>query len=428
VFSINKSMRTELTVLIVDDEVVNIEFVSEVLNEEYNIKIARSGQQAINIVKKHNIDLILLDVQMPEKDGYQTAEELLADTDTSHIPIIFLTSNRDSKALVRGFQVGAKDYITKPFNVDELKARTKNHIKTYLQEQEIKEQQKFLDLVLNSQSSMIVLSNSLSIQYVNQPFLDFFGFKNIEDFYKSNANCILGLFIEDERYFHANKVKDNLTWIDTIQYLPAIERVVAIRSATGIVKNFKLSINGFENNLYLIDFADITNNLQKQHELEKKVSHDKLTGAFTREYFDITINDIILANKEKEIKTAFAILDIDYFKKVNDTYGHDIGDLVLQKTVKKIQNISRNDDMLVRWGGEEFIIVLSVQDNTQLLFALEKFRKAIAETEMPKVRKITCSFGGTIYKDSEEILATIKRADESLYESKRNGRNRVTLS
>ena len=124
---------------------------------------------------------------------------------------------------------------------------------------------------------------------------------------------------------------------------------------------------------------------------------------------------------------VFSILDIDFFKKVNDTYGHDIGDRVLKQFVEIIQNSSRNDDLVIRWGGEEFLLLLKVKsiDNTTKI--LENIRKSIDESYFKEVKHITCSIGATIYKENEKIEDSFKRADEALYEAKNNGRNQVII-
>ncbi|EJF06540.1 diguanylate cyclase (GGDEF) domain-containing protein [Thiovulum sp. ES] len=426
-FNFNKYMDSCLTILIVDDEVINIEFVSEVLSADYNIKIARNGKQAINVVKRHKIDLILLDVQMPEKNGYETAEEILSNPKNKNIPIIFLTSNKDNNALVRGFRVGAKDYITKPFNVDELKARTRNQIKTYLLQKEIEEKQKFLDLLLNAQSSMITLASSDSIHYANKSFLDFFGYSNFDDFY-IKYNSLIDIFVKGTKYFSVENLEEGESWINKLKLLNSEKRVVAMENKLFQKKFFQVGISDFhEDGLFVINFTDISNTIEEKEQLEKKVTFDKLTGAYTREHFDLAIPKLIKNCMDNGDKIAFSILDIDFFKKVNDTYGHDIGDEVLKEMVKTVKSSARSGDMLIRWGGEEFILVLSIQDTEHLHIALEKFRKAIENKPMPEVGNITCSFGGTLYNWDEDVNKSIKRADEALYNSKRNGRNQVTI-
>ena len=123
----------------------------------------------------------------------------------------------------------------------------------------------------------------------------------------------------------------------------------------------------------------------------------------------------------------FSILDIDFFKNVNDTYGHNVGDKVLKQFVETIQNSSRNDDIVIRWGGEEFILLLKVNSLNDAKKVLENIRKAISETYFEEINHISCSIGATIYKENEKIEDSFKRADDALYEAKNNGRNQVII-
>lgn len=121
------------------------------------------------------------------------------------------------------------------------------------------------------------------------------------------------------------------------------------------------------------------------------------------------------------------MLDIDHFKKVNDTFGHDIGDEVLIHFVQTIDQFSRSDDILIRWGGEEFIMILKVQSQKKLTKALEHIRGVIEIESFKRVGHLTCSIGGTLYQENEAIESTVKRIDEALYQAKSNGRNRVVV-
>ena len=161
--------------------------------------------------------------------------------------------------------------------------------------------------------------------------------------------------------------------------------------------------------------------------MENKSTHDKLTGAFNREYFESHKNLIINEYTKENHLLIFSILDIDFFKKVNDTYGHDIGDKVLKQFVQIIQNSSRNDDLVIRWGGEEFILLLKINSIDNAKKVLENIRKTIAQTSFEKVEHITCSIGATVYKENETIEDSFKRADKALYEAKNSGRNKVVI-
>jgi diguanylate cyclase (GGDEF)-like protein len=168
--------------------------------------------------------------------------------------------------------------------------------------------------------------------------------------------------------------------------------------------------------------------LEKQkNELHHKNIRDKLTGAYNREFFEQNIDDLIFKFHNKQSSLAIALLDIDHFKSVNDTYGHDVGDAVLIHFVKTVQKFSRDEDIFIRWGGEEFILILKVKSKQSLQKALEHLRQAIQEQDFPTVGEKTCSIGGSIYQDGEQIQNTIKRADEAVYEAKESGRNKVVI-
>ena len=119
----------KLLVLAVDDKPQNLQFLGKVLSDSgYEVGLAQNGQEALNFVKKSEPDLILLDIMMPGMDGYEVCERLKKDFSARHIPIIFLTAKTDSEDIVKGFDVGGVDYVTKPFNCAELLARIKTHL------------------------------------------------------------------------------------------------------------------------------------------------------------------------------------------------------------------------------------------------------------------------------------------------------------
>ncbi len=116
-------------ILIVDDNPQNIQYLGSLLTEEgYDLGVAKNGAKALEFVYKRPPDLILLDIMMPEMDGYETCEKLKKDKTVSHIPVIFLTAKTETKDIVRGFQVGGIDYVTKPFISEELLARVRTHV------------------------------------------------------------------------------------------------------------------------------------------------------------------------------------------------------------------------------------------------------------------------------------------------------------
>ena len=281
---------------------------------------------------------------------------------------------------------------------------------------------KFID----TQDNIVILTNGKNIEFANKKFFNFLGFKNIEE-YKINHKCISDLFIEDDKFFNLSFVNENENWVNIIQTLSHRKRVVAIKGIDGITYAFSVTINKFEDAIYIVSFTDISETMLANLELEQKVLRDKLTNAYNREFFENNYKRLIETFENDEMYFGLGMIDIDNFKKINDTYGHDIGDKILVTLVSNVERSSRNDDILIRWGGEEFIMILKVSSENGLYIALENLRKIIENSKIDHLQKITCSFGGTLYEKNEPINNTIKRADEALYMAKAAGRNKVIL-
>ena len=287
---------------------------------------------------------------------------------------------------------------------------------------EIQRQKEFVTNLLDAQPNMMILTDGYLSSFMNQVALKYFQCKTVDEFVE-RYNCVCHQFIQNDFYFHLGKVSDGQNWIETLLELPQDQHIVTIQSLSDeIVRAFKISIEKF-NNDYVVNFTDISETIVKQRKLEEKNVHDKLTGAYNREYFEQNIKDILAQNKI----IAFTMIDIDYFKNVNDTYGHDIGDKILQNLVAVISDCSRKEDILIRGGGEEFLLLLNVDDHKTLMRVLENIRKAIEEFKFPIVNHVTCSFGAVLHNHSLPWEDTFKSADIALYDAKASGRNKVII-
>ena len=166
----------------------------------------------------------------------------------------------------------------------------------------------------------------------------------------------------------------------------------------------------------------------EKSEYERSSKEDPLTGCLNRAGF----SSVLLREQEKLNRTgcpvSFMIFDIDHFKNINDTYGHLVGDEVLVNLAKLVQSMIRNTDSLVRWGGEEFVILSDDTSIQNAAFLAEKLRKAIESATLITQQQVTCSFGVTEMVPGEDPKSLIARADKALYSSKEGGRNRVTVA
>jgi len=169
-----------------------------------------------------------------------------------------------------------------------------------------------------------------------------------------------------------------------------------------------------------------------QEELERLANFDSLTGLHNRRAILHRLDEHIKQVRRYEGELSLLMLDIDYFKKVNDQYGHLIGDEVLENVAVLMQQNVRNTDSVGRYGGEEFIVVLSETDLSSALIVAERLRNAIEAAEMRgsegNMFGITVSQGVSSYKPGEDKQSLISRADDALYRAKQNGRNRVETS
>jgi diguanylate cyclase (GGDEF)-like protein len=201
-----------------------------------------------------------------------------------------------------------------------------------------------------------------------------------------------------------------------------IDKKDLICTKDGSYYNFKLDIiEGY----YLLNIYDVTSYYMQTEKIKDIAMKDELTGLYNRKKLDISINEFINKN------ICVILFDVDNFKQVNDTYGHLKGDEVLKMIAKVVKENVRSSDLVVRWGGEEFIVILEQLNDIEIAKNLaEKLRIKIAEQNIEEVGHVTCSFGISCgYVESKPFVNHIlEKSDEALYKAKREGKNRVELN
>lgn len=218
------------------------------------------------------------------------------------------------------------------------------------------------------------------------------------------------------------------SWIESIQKLPEIQRVVKLTNQEGEDRVFTVKIHQYEQDetYYVISLTDITQIKQKSNLLEYQANHDALTGLYNRQKFNDIFTKEIRRSRRYGNFLSVILFDIDNFKVINDTYGHDAGDDVLKKIAEIISINLRQTDSLVRWGGEEFIVLLPETDLETASNVAQKLLESLAVLTFDFMQKnITASFGVATLNETDTEVSLINRADEALYEAKRNGKNQV---
>ncbi len=291
-------------------------------------------------------------------------------------------------------------------------------------EKELNNQKVFFQSILDSQENIIIVTDKNEILEINHSFLIFFGYRNLEEFKKEHAD-IIELALDIPGYI-SKKIKGH--WIDAVLNGSGTERLISFKpEGARSAKIFSVNINllSLEREVYVVTFSDVTALEQKSKTFEEKASIDALTGIFNKDKFYEMISNDIEAAKKHKTNLSLIFFDIDHFKNINDTYGHQTGDDVLQQLVDVIRGSIREPDIFARWGGEEFVVLLPRTDMNNALKAAEKFRRQVMNADFKDAGRVTCSFGVTNLNLNDDIDTFVNRADRGLYKAKESGRNRV---
>ncbi len=276
--------------------------------------------------------------------------------------------------------------------------------------------------ILDSSNNIILINNKKRIVEVNKVFFKYFSsYKSLDDFRKKNI-CICNFFVDEEGYL--SKGSSAYSWLDEVVNHPDEMHKVKM-NIEGKIYFFLVnaSLVSKEDNYYSITFADITKEEEYKKKLEELTIKDTLTGVYNRRFYEAEIDKEIANAKRYGYPLSLIMMDIDFFKKVNDEHGHSVGDEVLIYYTGLINGALREGDKLCRVGGEEFIIILPHTTKADAVKTAQKLRKMVEESK--KILPITMSFGVTEYIKGESKDFLYKRVDEALYKAKQSGRNRV---
>ena len=164
---------------------------------------------------------------------------------------------------------------------------------------------------------------------------------------------------------------------------------------------------------------------EQNDKLEVQVSKDSLTNLYNRRAFNALVEKELSRAKRHHVSIALAVLDLDNFKNINDKYGHDTGDKVLCRFANELTTSMRKEDLICRWGGEEFVVLLSASTSDKVYEHMEEMRERVATMDFSPAPQVTFSAGMSTYREGESFTEWFKRADKALYKAKDNGRNQI---
>lgn len=417
-------------ILCIDDNQNNLFTLDSILNQLEGIAIsfALSAQEGLSTLLTQEIDLILLDIQMPEMDGFAAAKLIKANKKTSNIPIIFLTAVFQSEEFKKkGFDAGAVEYLTKPIDDNKLLNKMRLYQRLIESEKQLREQKSYMQKIIDLQEQILIVIDETVIFSANQRFFDFFDYQDLNEFHRHH-NCICQLFIDEEGFLPSNfSESEGKPWLHTIlKYPEKIHLAIVKHLNINVFMMVNATLIDADKELYVVTLADVTQMHRMKEQFRHQALTDELTGAFNRTKFN-AVFEAAISNSDKTGFTL-AMLDIDHFKAINDQYGHLQGDVILKELVTLIEDNIRNEDVLARWGGEEFMLVFFASME-KIIAHVEKLRLIIAEhpfSGMDDVH-ITISMGVGGYSAGMDEDVFLKEIDDALCQAKQSGRNRIKV-
>ncbi|WP_072680205.1 diguanylate cyclase [Arcobacter sp. LA11] len=434
----NKEILKNINVLYVEDEQDVREFTSKTISTIVNsVVVAENGKEGLEKFKENpEINLILTDINMPKMGGLEMCAEIRKFND--EVPIVITSAHSDPDFLKKAIDVKVSAYAMKPIDLYHLiESMIKAVEPIFLRKEleavnlnlanKVEEAVKKTKLILDAQDNMVVLTDLTKAIDVNKKFLEYFNVATLEEFFEKKKSVIDQCKIENG-FFNASQVKDTSSWISEILKLNEIDRVVKIENTSGEDRVFVVNIDDYEHKgeHYVVSFTDITELKEKSNLLEYQATHDQLTGLFNRQKFNEIFLKEIKRDKRYDNALSVIIFDIDDFKSFNDQFGHNVGDEVLKIISEIVLKSVREHDTIVRWGGEEFLVLLPQTEIEGAVNVAEKIRTTIENYENIDIpRKITASFGVTKLQKDDDENSVIKKADEALYLAKSKGKNLV---
>lgn len=421
----NKS-RNKIKILYCEDENITRKLVMRYINiENYDYYIAMNGAEGLELYKKYKPDIVITDISMPVMNGIELIEEINKLNYSKKPKTIITTSHKEAGFLLNAIKFGVNNFIVKPLDKKQIDLVFEKILSDVMMEKNLEYQTNLNKAILDFQDNLIITFNENKIINANKSFLDFFNTKDIHEFRLKYHSII--------RTFEYTNIEYNTDeeWFNAVNLETSNKIVVKIKcSKTGIIKTFLVKykdLNIIEKE-FILSLTDITEIEEESKKFELQATTDILTKVYNRLKFNEIIETNILKSKNENIPFSLLMLDIDKFKNINDNYGHQVGDTVLIEISKLIKQHIRGNDIIARWGGEEFMVLLPNTELKNAISVAENLRLYIEKNNFSDVKKVTSSFGVGEFNLNETEEDLIKRIDNALYNSKSSGRNKVTIS
>lgn len=444
-------------ILVVDDILANLKLLEARLSaENFDVLTAENGTEALAALDRERIDLVLLDVLMPGLDGFEVCRRIKASPETMHIPVVLLTALGDPDDKLKGLEAGADDFLSKPVEELALLTRVKNlmRLKALNDEMTLRAVNNAalgiaagalaegvpshgrVLLIEDDAAVAAEITAALSPEHTVTTVADGRGMAALL------AEADVDLVIASLDLAHA----DGLRLCSQVRALPRTRHVplivlVSRGDEARLLRGFDIGVNDYINRP--VDRNELTARVRTQLRRKRYADHlrdkidetvglamkDGLTGLNNRRFMEAFLKAQIERCASAGKPLALLIADIDHFKSINDTWGHDGGDAVLREIANRLRRDTRGGDMACRLGGEEFVVVMPETDLETARLIGERLRYGVASTPFVVPAgvgiDVTLSVGLAALQAGDTPQSLMKRADDALYLAKNKGRNRV---
>lgn len=396
-------MKTKKKILVVDDDPNLRKTLADILTlKGYESAVAANGAEAIAAAERGMFSLALIDLMLPDMLGLEVMTRIKAISPLTEA--IILTGHASMETAIKATGHGAFSYLIKPYQMDELLMNIRHAVERNQAQEEILRLASFPRLL---PSPVIELDLAGEVTYLNP----------------AAERLFPELSAGGQSHPLLHDSKELIAALSQSKQLKEAVHETKVGEAT-----YELHISYVrEVDLIRIYVLDITQRKWAEEEIYLLATTDSLTGIANRRQFSTILASEIDRVKRYGTPMSLAMYDIDYFKRVNDTFGHDVGDYVLQALTSLVKENIRANDVVARWGGEEFMVLMPQSDIEAASNVSEKLRLAIAGHHFDNLDKLTVSLGVTAFELQDDMNSLLKRVDEALYEAKKKGRNRVEV-
>lgn len=469
--------KTAVRILVSDDDAVNLQvLLNQLTMRGYMVTTAATGEETLDILERDpHYDLVLLDVMMPDISGFEVCRLIRRRRSLYDLPILMLTAKSRPEDCRMGLEQGANDYVTKPFDKEELIARVQNLLtlkqavqNAIVQARRLEAEQKQREYLEQLRHMTEDLTSTLELSQVTQRFLT-----HLTDAIPCQAawtvliedqrmDVMASRYVGDQAGQTTNLSPVAVPWDEAISQIrgpvlmsqPFVDRfisavnpkiqsgpclglpLITADTVRGAVLLLRFSEERFDN-----DTMELGSTLTRQgavaienarlfEKISKMAVVDSLTGLYNRRYFFLEGKKALRQAVRYNKPLSVMILDVDHFKLFNDTHGHATGDKALSQVADAILSSCRDTDVAARYGGEEFVILMPETDIDEAFSAGERLRRSIQlhpiEVEDLGQLPLTVSVGVAAFQGNvPEFKVLLKHADEALYDAKKSGRNAV---